>query len=246
VYLNSASNGVPTGSREQQRFGVSEPSVTFGRYRTSTGAFDFTALSEPTPGGPNAYPAVGPVVISEIMHHPNGSAHAEYVELRNMGNAEVTLYDSVRGAPWRLADDPDDPGLEFLFPTDDVVTLAPNEYLVIANDKSVLDVLYGPVGSVRVFEWSDGRLSNAGETVQLSKPGDLDGGIRRWIVVDSVTFSDGSHGEDFPGGSDPWPVEADGLGSSLTRIFLDCHGNDPNNWRADFPSPGVTRRVPGR
>jgi len=247
VYLYSASDGMPTGCREQQRFGASEPGVTFGRYRTSTGAFDFAVMTEPTPGGPNVYPAVGPVVITEIMYHPDGSGDAEYVELRNISDTEVTLYDAVKGAPWRLADDPDDPALEFLFPTDEVVTLAPNEYVVLANDTSLLEAHYGLISSVKVFEWGDGKLSNAGETVELGKPGDLDDrGARSWIAVDSVTFSDGSHGQDFPDGIDLWPIEADGLGSSLTRISLDYYGNDPNNWRADFPSPGVTRRVPGR
>ncbi len=247
VYLNSGSNGTLTGYTEQQEFGPSDPGVPFGRHQLSTGAFDFAPMGEPTPGGPNAYPAVGPVVITEIMYHPDGSSDAEYVELRNISDLEVTLYDFVRDAPWRLADDPDDPGLAFLLPSDEPVTLAPGQYLLLVKDKLLSDVRYSVPESVPVFEWGAGKLSNAGETVHLGRPGDLDAeGLRHWIAVDSVTFSDGAHGEDFADGIDPWPVEADGFGSSLTRTAPDRYGNDPNNWQADIPSPGVTKRLPGR
>ena len=208
---------------------------------------DFAMMSEPTPGGPNAYPAAGPVVITEIMYHPAGSADAEYVELRNISDVDVTFYDFVRDAPWRLADAPDNPGLAFLFPADEPATLAPGQYLLLVQDKLLSDVRYSVAESVPVFEWGAGRLSNAGETVHLGRPGDLDAeGVRHWIPVDRVTFSDGAHGEDFADGIDPWPVEADGFGSSLTRTAPDRYGNDPNNWQADIPSPGVTKRLPGR
>jgi len=247
VYLNSGSNAALTGYSEQAEFGPSDAGVTFGRHRTSTGVFDFAPMSEPTPGGPNAYPAVGPVVITEIMYHPDGASDAEYVELRNVSDVEVTLYDFAQATPWRLADDPDDPGVAFLFPADEPVTLAPGQYLLLVKDTLLSEVRYSIADFVTVLEWGAGRLNNAGETVQLGKPGDLDAeGVRHWIAVDSVTFSDGAHGEDFADGIDPWPLETDGLGLSLTRIVPDRYGSDPNNWRADIPSPGVAKRLPGR
>jgi len=77
---------------------------------------------------------------------------------------------------------------------------------------------------VQVFEWDDGKLSNAGEKIQISMPGDVDTQLRRqWIRVDRVNYSDGSH----PISTDPWPFNPPE------------YGNDPINWKAATPSPGA-------
>jgi hypothetical protein len=69
--------------------------------------------------------------------------------------------------------------------------------------------------------------------------GDLDGfGVRQYIRVDRVNYSDGSHPENFDGVTDPWPPQADGTGKSLERNHLNLYGNDPNNWQANTPTPG--------
>ena len=95
VYLHSGGDGVLTGYSVQEKFDASPAGVSLGRYGKSTGTYNFVALSEPTPGQANAGPAVGPVVISEIMYHPSGMAAAEYVELVNIGSHDpVTLYDT--------------------------------------------------------------------------------------------------------------------------------------------------------
>ena len=44
---------------------------------------------------------------------------------------------------------------------------------------------------------------------------------------------------DTSGDSDPWPVEPDGTGYSLSRINQAEYGNDPANWQAAIPSPGL-------
>jgi hypothetical protein len=70
-------------------------------------------------------------------------------------------------------------------------------------------------------------------------PGDVGKeGIRQYIRVDRVNYSDGSHPENCPGGIDLWPIEADGNGMALTRKVLADYGNDPENWLASIPSPG--------
>ena len=93
---------------------------------------------------------------------------------------------------------------------------------------------------MQVFEWDTGKLDNGGEKIQLSMPGDVDlQGRRQWIRVDRVTYSDGSHPDDTPGDTDPWPVEPDGIGYSLSRINPTEYGNDPVNWQAAIPSPGT-------
>jgi hypothetical protein len=62
--------------------------------------------------------------------------------------------------------------------------------------------------------------------------------VRYWIAVDVVDYSDGTHPQRLLDGIDPWPVEADGSGSSLTRLAPSRYGNDPDNWHAALPTPG--------
>jgi hypothetical protein len=239
VYLHSGSAGVLTGYNEQEKFDASEVGVTLGRYQKSTGTYNFVAMSKATPGAANAAPQVGPVVINEIMYHPDAPAEAEYVELVNTSNEPVMLYDADRELPWRFTDDPDSPAVELLFPADSPVTLAAGEYLVLAKDESVVRTKYNIPANVKVLAWGLGNLADGAEKIQLSKPDDPDGqGNPTWIRVDRVVYSDGSHPQDFPDGVDPWPVQADGQGSSLALIDPAAYGNDPGNWHAATPTPG--------
>jgi CotH kinase protein/Lamin Tail Domain/Chitobiase/beta-hexosaminidase C-terminal domain len=247
LYLHSGSAGVLTGYSEQVTFGPSDPGVAFGRYQTSVGAVDFVALAAATPGAENAEPRVGPIVISEIMYHPQGIGDAEYVELLNISDVEVTLYDFTNEAPWRFTDDPDNPSIDLLFPDDPPVTLGPSERLVLAKDRALVESVYGVRASAEIFEWGTGNLDNGSEPLQLSKPGvPDDDGNHPWIAVDRVVYSDGSHGANSPGGVDPWTVEADGFGLSLNRTVPEGYGNDPNNWYAADGSPGAARYRPSR
>ena len=239
VYLHSGSAGTLTGYSQQEKFDASEPGVSLGRWQKSTGSYNFVALREPTPGAANAEPVVGPIVINEIMYRSADADDAEYVELLNISSAPVTLYDANEEAPWRFTDDPDNPGIELLFPTVEPVTLAAGEYLVLTKDLSLFNARFTVPAGVRVLAWTFGGLSNGGEKIQLSKPGEADAqGNRSWIRVDRVVYSDGLHPQDFPEGVDPWPVKANGEGMSLSRINPQTYGNDPENWRAAAPSPG--------
>jgi hypothetical protein len=239
AYLHSGADGVLTGYSEEEKFDASQNGVSLGRHLKSTGAYNFVALARPTPGEANAAPKVGPVVISEVMYNPFSDADAEYVELCNISNAAVTLYDNAEDAPWRLTDDPDNPGIEFLFPTDPPVVLLPGECIVVAKDLLAFEARYAVPAGTQVFAWGPGRLANSSEKVQLSVPGDVeDDGDRHWIRLDRVVYSDGLHPEDFASGLDPWPLQADGFGASLTRVDRTAYGNDPANWQAAAPTPG--------
>ena len=224
VYLHSGAAGVLTGYSEQETFDASEPGVSLGRHLKSTGTVNFVALSAPTPGQANATPAVGPVVISEIMYHPAGLAEAEYVELVNIGTEPVTLYDEASGTSWRFTDDPDAPEIELLFPTASPVTLAPGGVMVLTKNALAFGTTYSVGAEVVVLEWGGGRLSDGGEKIQLSRPGpvDEDGG-QTWQRVDRVVYS----------------ADADGQGQCLHRIDLTAYGNDPANWQVGTPTPGT-------
>jgi hypothetical protein len=236
VYLHSGSNGILTGYSQQEKFDASEAGITLGRYQKSTGSYNFVALSKSTPGAVNAAPQVGPVVVNELMYHPDAPADAEYVELLNISNEPVTLYDAQQEAPWRFSNDV---AVEFLFPTNPPVTLAAGEYLLLVKDTSLFSTKYTAPAGVPVLAWGMGNLADSSAKLQLSKPGDANAdGTRHWIRVDRVNYSDGSHPGDFPGNADPWPVQADGQGFSLSRTTAAAYGNDPANWQAAPPSPG--------
>jgi len=239
VYLTSASGGVLTGCNEREKFGAADPGVSLGRWQKSTGSYNFVVLEEPTPGEANAAPVVGPGVISEIQYHPSGHEGAEYVELLNIGDLTVTLYDTAEQAPWRFTDDPDDPKIDLLLPSDPPVTLEPGEYLVLAKDLTLFNAAYTIPAGVQVLAWGFGKLPDDGGKIQLRRPFEVDDdGVRQWVRVDRIVYSDGAHPQDFAEGEDPWPVDADGQGKSLSRVDPQAYGNDPANWQAAAPSPG--------
>jgi hypothetical protein len=189
-------------------------------------------------------PAVESLRINEIMYNPAGAENAEYVELLNTGASAITLYDAVRGTPWRFTDNPENPAVKVLFPVDPPVTLAPGECLLLVKDLAAAQAAYSIPAGVRVIAWGNGKLANSGGTLTLCAPGDENvDNTRSWILADSVTYSDGSHPEGFTSGVDPWPPEADGRGFSLHRIAPESGGDDPAAWRAAPPSPGVAKQL---
>jgi hypothetical protein len=242
VCLASAldTNGFLTGYREKEDFGASETGISFGRYyKGSTDSFNFVPMATTTPGYANAYPKVGPIVISEIMYNPDWPSNSvyennqyEYVELQNISSSPVTLYDYNEAQPWKLTD-----GIDFTFPDSPVVTIPAGGRILVVKNPTAFNWRYPGLSAITYGPY-DGKLDNAGERVQLGKPGDEFGGIRYYIRVDRVDYSDGSHPGGEPGDIDLWPTEADGQGKSLTRISTTLYGNDPNNWTASTPTPG--------
>ncbi len=245
-----------TGYRAQVQFGPAENGVSFGRYTTSVGV-DFTALSARTfgkdnpatveefrtgTGLPNAGAKVGPVVISEIMFHPVDSAGSvpaenaedEFLELRNISGSAVPLFDPANPTnTWRLRRAVDfdlpagitlDPGGQVLvvgFPPSDAASLA------------AFRAKYNVPPSVPVLGPWNGRLDDAGESIELLKPDTPQGpphpdaGFVPYILVERVDYSP----------APPWP-NADGNGSSLQRGMPAAYGNDPASWSAAPPTAG--------
>jgi len=229
VCLSSGSGGVLTGYYKKQDFGASQTGVSLGCYKKSTGLYDFVAMDSTTPDGANAYPRVGPIIINEIMYHPSTVEDAEYIELYNTTGAVVNLYDAEAN-PWKFTD-----GIDFTFPP--ATSISAYTYLLVVKDPTTFTSIYSsmPPG-VQVLGPYDGRLDNAGEQVQISMPGDIDaGGQLQYICVDNIYYNNNS----------PWPtgtgsLNPDGGGASLSRLFAQYYGNDPNNWRAASPSPGTS------
>ena len=223
-------------------FGASANGVSFGRYyKNSTDNYNFVAMSIPTPGAANSNPKVGPIVISEIMYNPDwpvGSAYTndqyEYIELHNITDQPVTLFDYEMFLPWKFTD-----GIEYTFPKDFPVTMAPDGRLLIVKNPEAFSLRYPNVPAEIILGPYDGKLSNSGEKLELSMPVDVDDdGKRYYVRIDRINYSDGSHPDDSPDSIDFWPVQPDGYGGSLTRKTASDYGNDPANWTWSFPSPG--------
>jgi hypothetical protein len=243
IYLSSAEGNILTGYRQVEDFGGSETGVSFGRhYKSSTGNYNFVAMSENTPGSANSYPKVGPIVINEIMYNPSwpfGGSYTndqyEYIELHNISNEPVALYDFDNALPWKFTN-----GIDLTFPKDEPVTIPQGGYLLVVRDPEAFSWRYPNVDASKIFGPYDGSLNNAGERLELSMPGDIDEtGEVYYIRVDRVTYSDGAHPENSPDNIDHWPRSPDGGGTSLTRRVSSDYGNDPDNWIASEPSPGA-------
>ena len=237
MYLTSAQDNELTGYRHSESFGASQTGISFGRYyKSSTDNFNFVAMSENTPGQANSYPKVGPVVINEIMYNPaSGNQDEEYIELCNISSAAITLYDYEKLAPWKFTD-----GVEYEFAVETPIIIPAGGYLLVVKNPTAFALKYNdmPIG-VQVLGPYEGQLSNSGEKVELSAPGEADEyGNRYYIQIELVNYSDGTHPQDCPGGVDLWPVDSDGGGLSLSRRVAAEYGNDVANWGAALSSPG--------
>lgn len=233
AYLSSGDSGSGelTGYTVEVSFGASETDVSFGRYTKSDGTTVFVLMDSMTPDEDNSGPKVGPIVISEIMYNPPaGGSYAsqeyEYIELHNITGSPVTLeyYDgqTLETLGWQFTE-----GIDFTFPLG--TTIPANGYLVIARSPAAFAERYGSVASpvLGPFE-NDTKLSNGGELLELSMPGDTDLlGNRHYIHADSVLYDNEA----------PWPATPDGAGDSLDRVIDAAYGNDVANWQASTPKP---------
>ena len=239
VYLCSGSGDeLAGGFCTKEDFKASEDGVSFGRYTKSAAAgydVDFVSMTAATPDANNATttPKVGPIVITEIMYHPpDPNSYAEYVEIRNISGTTVILDD------WLLTDESG--GIEYYIPSG--TSLTTDTYLLLVKNQVAFENVFGSVG-VTVLEWLEGRLNNAGEKIEIQKPGTPEpSGFVPYIRVDRVNYSDGYHGENFRelGYNDPWPTSPDtGVPrKSLRRVVDGNYGNDVANWQGAEPTPG--------
>jgi hypothetical protein len=230
VILSSldGTTGMAGGYRELVRFAGSDFATSFGRYVNAANYVDWTATSSSTPGASNTLPLVPSVVINELMYHPASPLDDEweFVELRNQSTGTIALYDPAHPEnTWRFTN-----GIDYQFPAG--ITLGPHEHLLVVSiDPEIYRARRGLDASIRIIGPYSGSLDNAGELIELSRPGapELDGTVP-YIVNERVRYNDRS----------PWPVTPDGTGPSLSRADATSWGNDPASWNA-----GTNTGTPG-
>jgi hypothetical protein len=241
VWLFSADvSGNLTGYYHGFDYGAAQNGVSFGRHVTSAGDEHFVAQRSRTLGALNSGPAVGPVVISEIMYHPadagtNDNTQLEYIELQSIVATNVALFDLAHATnTWRLRN-----AVEFDFPTNQV--LAPNQILLVVSFDPVRDLaaanafrsFYGLSISTRLAGPYQGKLDNSGERLELRKPDPPNTNGTPSVLVEAVHYHDVA----------PWPTTADGTGASLQRRTAGAYANDSTNWFATGRSPGVANII---
>ena len=107
-------------------------------------------------------------------------------------------------------------GVRFVFPRQS--ELRAGAFVVVCRNMTAFRSRYGT--SPAVAGGFSGKLSHNGERLDLVNS--------QGRVADSVTYSD----------RPPWPLGADGQGSSLERICSSAPGNDPANWCSAETKPG--------
>ena len=129
---------------------------------------------------------------------PASESDEEWIEIYNKGTETIAL------DGWDLSN-----AVSFTFPPD--FDIAPDEYVVIANDATLLALQYP---AIRIAGEYSGRLSNKSEEIVLT---DLVGNI-----ADQVTYFDGK----------PWPEGTDGFRSSLELADPQADNNNASAWCA--------------
>ena len=234
--------GALTGFRAQLKVGEAPDGVAFGRVVTSNGSDFFPQIArtfgQDNPstiadfrtgtGLPNSGPRNGPIIVNEIMYHPpelggGDNTRDEFVELHNITAFPVDI------SGWVLHD-----GVGFTFPSGTIAR--PGDYFLVVgfnpSDTAVLSAFrmaYGLGTDVRIYGPYDPRLVNGTANVELARPEPAIGGETPYSIVDHVIYNDTA----------PWPIAADGGGSSLQRVSRTAFGNDPVNWSAAVATPGA-------
>ncbi|PYJ97131.1 MAG: hypothetical protein DME23_17060, partial [Verrucomicrobia bacterium] len=200
-FLLGAGLSVLDGVKLENRLKGKLPSAPAGRWLYP---------ASPSPGVTNLFALHNEIVINEIMYHappsyatnttpPAMSKNDEqWIELYNRSASPVDL------SGWRLDD-----AVSFTFPTNTI--LAPDAYLVIANNAAALRAQYPDITVLGDF---GGKLSHRGSHLLLRDAQDN--------PANEVTYY-----ADFP-----WPAYADGGSSSLELRDPRADNTVPESWAA--------------
>ena len=203
VFLSSEDGSYVAAS---YAFGPLETDVSLARFPDGGNQWYYQNTS--TPGQANQRNRNGSLLLNEVMYNPQLNGNAEYIEIRNISNEEVSI------GNWSLA------GVNFQFPA--AASMVGNGLHLLASNAEAVAGEFG-INTAQVDDVFRGRLRNSGETLGLLNAFD--------VAVDWIDFLD----------SAPWPVTADGLGSSIERACWDDRIDLAGQWFGSpigMPSPG--------
>jgi len=176
----------------------------------------FSSLNHGTPGKNNDVFITDTIVINEINYNSSDDFNPDdWVELYNAYDIPVDI------SGWVFKDEDD--AHTFVFPKNTVI--AAGGYLVLCRDDLLFHSLFPEVDNY-AGSFSFG-LAAAGELIRLfNNHGDL---------VDSLTYDD----------EIPWPMEPDGIGSTLALRNPKLDNTLPENWApsSGYGTPGEINDV---
>ncbi|MFM1768860.1 MAG: hypothetical protein RJA22_1389 [Verrucomicrobiota bacterium] len=262
LLTEGVASGTVTGRRNVKVLESAASGVSFGRHVKSDGGSDLVPMAARTfgadspstvgafrlgTGRSNAYPMVGPLIITEIHYHPpeigtNDNTLDEFVELRSTTNGTLRLYDpNYPTNVWRVRG-----GIQYDFPTNQSLAAASRLLLVNFDPATNAPQLAGfrsqfnvPT-NIPIFGPYLGKLKNSQDTVELQRPEGVmlpprpDAGYVPRSIVERLKYEDDMG----------WTSLADGTGLSLQRLTLSGYGNDHTNWYGAPPTAG-TVNAPG-
>ena len=135
-------------------------------------------------------------VISEICFHPTLDSESEYIRIYNPANTPFDL------SGYTLSQ-----AFDFTFPEGSRIPAQKSIYVAANASK-----LSPKVNGDKVWQWTDGKLSNNGESIRLSNPAG--------IVVDQVTYMSVA----------PWPVSEQSGTTALLLRDLNADNHMAANW----------------
>lgn len=153
------------------------------------------------------------VVINEINYNSSPDFDTEdWIELINVSGFDVDL------SGWTFRDS--DTSHAFIIPNG--TTLQNDSLLVLCRDLDAFHTFNSNVtNTIGDFDF---ELSNGGDQLLLFSSDST--------LIDSLEYRD----------TEPWPIEADGTGATLSLIQTDMDNTNPENWYASIPygTPGHT------
>ncbi len=218
---NRSSGRYPDGAAAW-RFSLTAP--TFGSPQAGQSGIGSVELFRAGMGAPNLPPLVGPLVVSRIQYNPLAGGD-EFIELANMSEAPLALFDSLHPTNrWRVSK-----GIQFVFPQG--AQLAPNQRVLLTGSDPERFRMRNRLGDGTViFGPFEGALNNGGETIQVDRPlrpvSEANGlSFVPFVPVDHVRY-DSAY---------PWPGQADGQGSLLSRVDLAAPAESHSDWLPEDP-----------
>lgn len=150
-----------------------------------------------------AHAAADNIVINELMYHPASDLdNDDYIELYNPTGNTIDM------SGWCFT-----AGITGCFANG--TTIGASQYAIAAKNIAQAQTTYGVTA---VLQYG-GNLSNSGETITLTDDSNM--------VVDTLTYSDGS----------PWPSSPDGSGPSLELKDPNLDNSLSTSWSASIGSP---------
>lgn len=220
VYLTAAAADIPIGYCDHVSFGPCQIGTSLGRFENQDGRATLVPVSSPTPGTANSSYAVGPIAITELLTEPDTVPDAQFVELTNLSDSPVTLFDQVTGLAWRLSIDTQARQLVYYFPTDQPLTLRPGTSILLTKNRYMLSRQFDLNPRVLILQWD--QLGTQGPIlVHLSRPAQI-GSSKQiyWLDADVAIWSRANRG------------------LSAHRVNLG-YGLDQASWTHRPPTPGV-------